>query len=237
MPEEKTLVVVPTYNEKENLPRLLDAIHAADPTLHILVVDDNSPDGTGDLAQDRARDDQRIFVLRRPGKLGLGTAYLDGFRFGLERDYQYFQQMDCDFSHDPADLPRFAEAIREADLVLGSRYVRGGGTQNWPLRRKLLSRGGSLYARTILGLGVRDLTGGFKRFRRHVLEQIDLDQIRSEGYAFQIEMTWRCAQKGFKIKEIPIMFVDREFGQSKMNPAIFKEAVWMCWKLRLGIVR
>ncbi|MCB9639834.1 MAG: polyprenol monophosphomannose synthase [Myxococcales bacterium] len=233
----KTLIIIPTYNESENLPRLLDAIHQAIPHAHILVVDDNSPDGTGELAEERAQRDERIFVLRRPGKLGLGTAYLDGFRYGLERDYQLFQQMDCDFSHDPKDLPRFQEAIKEADLVLGSRYVHGGGTKNWPIRRKILSRGGSLYARTILGIHVRDLTGGFKCFRREVLESIDLDAVRSEGYSFQIETTWRTLQKGFRLKEIPILFVDREFGQSKMNPKIFREAVIMCWKLRLGLVK
>jgi dolichol-phosphate mannosyltransferase len=233
----KTLIIVPTYNERENLTRLLDAIHRAAEHAHILVVDDNSPDGTGDIAEQRARNDDRVFVLRRPGKLGLGTAYLDGFRYGLDRDYQIFQQMDCDFSHDPNDLPRFFAALQDADLVLGSRYVEGGGTRNWPVRRKILSRGGSLYARTILGIPVRDLTGGFKCFRREVLETIELDNVRSEGYSFQIEMTWRTIQKGFHIKEIPILFVDREHGQSKMNPTIFREAVLMCWKLRLGLVK
>ncbi len=233
----KTLIIVPTYNERENLPRLLDSIHRAAEHAHVLVVDDNSPDGTGDLAEQRAQHDDRVFVLRRPGKLGLGTAYLDGFRYGLDRDYQIFQQMDCDFSHDPNDLPRFFAALQDADLVLGSRYVEGGGTRNWPVRRKILSRGGSLYARTILGIPIRDLTGGFKCFRREVLEAIDLDNVRSEGYSFQIEMTWRTLQKGFRVKEIPILFVDREHGQSKMNPAIFREAVLMCWKLRLGLVK
>lgn len=232
-----TLIVIPTYNEKENLPRLLDAIHHHLPGAHILIVDDNSPDGTGLIADQRAASDTRLHVLHRPGKLGLGTAYIAGFRWGLQRDYRFFQQMDCDFSHRPEDLPRFAEAIQSADLVLGSRYVSGGGTQNWPLQRKILSRGGSLYARTILGLDIRDLTGGFKCFRRIVLETIGLEKIQSSGYSFQIETTWRTHHAGFRIAEIPILFVDREFGRSKMSRTIFLEAVTMCWKLRLGLVR
>jgi dolichol-phosphate mannosyltransferase len=227
-------VIVPTYNEKENLPKLIEAIHGVVPEVDILVVDDNSPDGTGALADEIAAKDARVHVLHRSGKLGLGTAYIEGFRYGLQRDYEIFQQMDCDFSHNPEDLPRFLEAIKDADLVLGSRYVKGGGTQNWPLYRKFISKGGSFYARNILGVKVRDLTGGFKCFRRKVLEEIELDRIRAEGYSFQIEMTWRSIQKGFRVKEIPIMFMDRAEGISKMNRKIFWEALGVCWKLRFS---
>ena len=232
-----TLIIIPTYNERENLPRLVEAIHEEVPFLHVLVVDDNSPDGTGEEADRLAGEDERIHVMHRSGKLGLGTAYLQGFDYALQHDYELIFEMDCDFSHQPKHLPQFLETIEDADLVLGSRYVQGGGTENWPLKRKVLSRGGSLYARTILGLKFRDLTGGFKCFRRQVLESINLEQIRSEGYAFQIEMTWRAYQKGFRIKEIPIVFVERESGVSKMSKNIFWEAVWMCWKLRLGKIK
>ncbi|MEM1008272.1 MAG: polyprenol monophosphomannose synthase, partial [Myxococcota bacterium] len=205
----KTLIVIPTYNERENLTRLIETIHRVVEHVHILIVDDHSPDGTGEMAEALSEKDDRIFVLRRPGKLGLGTAYLDGFGWGLERDYTFFQQMDCDFSHAPSDLPRFFSAMEDADLVLGSRYTAGGGTQNWPLRRKIMSRGGSFYASTILGLSIKDLTSGFKCFRREVLEAIPFEQVRSEGYAFQIEMTWRTFEAGFCVHEIPILFVDR----------------------------
>lgn len=232
-----TLIIIPTYNERENLPRLVEAIHKEVPFVHLLVVDDNSPDGTGEEADCLAGEDERIHVMHRSGKLGLGTAYLQGFDYALQQNYDLIFEMDCDFSHQPQHLPQFLEAIEDADLVLGSRYVQGGGTENWPLKRKVLSRGGSLYARTILGLKFRDLTGGFKCFRRQVLESINLDEIRSEGYAFQIEMTWRAYQKGFRIKEIPIVFVERESGVSKMSKNIFWEAVWMCWKLRLGKIK
>lgn len=232
-----TLIVLPTYNEAENLPKLFDAIHSHAPHAHILVVDDNSPDGTGDIADKKAAEDERVHVLHRSGKLGLGTAYIAGFKIGLEKGYELIQQMDSDFSHRPESLQRFFDAIKDNDLVIGSRYVKGGGTINWPLQRKVLSRGGSLYARTILGLPVNDVTGGFKCFRREVLESIDLDSVQSEGYSFQIEMTWRTLQKGFRVKEIPITFLDRQFGQSKMNKKIFLEAITMCWKLRLGLVK
>lgn len=233
----RTLVILPTYNEKENLPRLLKAIHTHVPHVHILVVDDNSPDGTGDLADQAAAQDTRIHVLHRSGKLGLGTAYIEGFRYGLAHGFDIVQQMDCDFSHDPKDLPRMFEAIRDADVVLGSRNVQGGGTKNWPVHRKIISRGGSLYARNILGISVRDVTGGFKCWRREVLENIPFENIESEGYSFQIEMTWRAIQQGYRVKEIPIIFVDRELGQSKMHPKIVVEAMGMCWKLRLGLVK
>jgi len=227
-------MIVPTYNEKENIARLIGQLRTLEGDVHVLVVDDNSPDGTGEIADQYAARDSRIHALHRSGKLGLGTAYLESFRYALANDYELIQQMDCDFSHDPHDLPRMFEAIKEADLVLGSRNVKGGGTKNWPWYRKLISRGGSFYARTILGIHVRDVTGGFKCWRREVLQAIDLDAIESNGYSFQIEMTWRAIQAGFRVKEIPIIFSDRELGKSKMQSSIVFEAMGMCWKLRLG---
>ena len=234
--EETILIVVPTYNELDNLGPLTAAALKAVPQAHILVVDDNSPDGTGELADRLAEQDERIRVLHREGKLGLGTAYVAGFRYGLARGYQFFLEMDADFSHDPGFLgSMLAAARRGADVVLGSRYVKGGGTENWGLGRKILSRGGSVYARTVLGVRVRDLTGGFKCFRRRVLETLDLDAVGSEGYSFQIEMTYRALHAGFVVEEVPIVFVDRRVGQSKISRAIFAEAIWMVWKLRLGL--
>lgn len=232
---ERVLIVIPTYNERENLPSLTAAIHAVLPAAHLLVVDDASPDGTGALADELAASDARIRVIHRPGKLGLGTAYVEGFRFGLARDYDLFFEMDADFSHDPRYLSRMLERIAAgADVVLGSRYVPGGGTENWGLGRKLISRFGSLYARTILGVRISDLTGGYKCFRRRVLESIDLGAVRSEGYAFQVEMTYRALRDGFRVEETPIVFVDRRVGQSKMSRAILLEGAWIVWKLRLG---
>jgi dolichol-phosphate mannosyltransferase len=231
----KCLVVVPTYNERENLVRLTEETFRALPEAELLVVDDNSPDGTGELAEELARSEPRLHVIHRPGKLGLGTAYVEGFRYGLARDFDFFFEMDADFSHDPGYLPVLLErAVAGADVVLGSRYVEGGGTVNWGIGRKLLSRGGSLYARTILGVKVRDLTGGFKCFRRRVLESTDLYRVRSEGYAFQVEMTYRALKEGFAVEEVPITFVDRRVGQSKMSRAIFLEGIWVVWRLRLG---
>lgn len=229
-----TLVIVPTYNERENLPRLLDRLNEVAPEVHVLIVDDGSPDGTGAIADERSTRDERVHVLHREGKLGLGTAYLAGFKWGLERGYEYLFEMDADFSHDPAMIPRFLEAARDADLVLGSRWVRGGGTVGWPWHRKLISRGGSLYARTVLGVDVRDLTGGFKCFHRRVLQAIDLDAVGAVGYGFQIELTWRAINQGFKVVEVPIRFADRVAGTSKMSGRIFLEAFTMVWKLRLG---
>lgn len=230
----KPLIVVPTYNERENLPPLLDRVLEVLPQAHVLVVDDNSPDGTGALADERAARDPRIQVLHRAGKEGLGKAYLAGFKWALERDYTHIFEMDADFSHDPQTLPRFLEAAQGADLVLGSRWVEGGGTVGWPLRRQLLSRGGSLYARTVLGVDIRDLTGGFKCFHRRVLAALDLDSVQTRGYGFQIELTFRALRQGFKVVEIPIRFTDRVAGQSKMNFRIMSEALTMVWKLRLG---
>lgn len=227
------LVIIPTYNELENLEPIVTEVLAADPRIEVLVVDDNSPDGTGRLADQLAARDRRVHVLHREKKEGLGRAYLAGFAWALQRPYRLIFEMDADFSHDPKYLPRFlAEAEAGADVVLGSRYVEGGGTVNWGIGRRILSRGGSLYARTILGLDQRDLTGGFKCFRREVLESLELESVRSTGYAFQIELTWRAVRKGFKVVEIPIVFEDRRVGQSKMSRRIFLEAVTMVWKLR-----
>lgn len=236
MLDARPLIVIPTYNERDNLPSLLDAVHAAMPIADVLIVDDNSPDGTGDLADARSAEDGWVHVMHREGKQGLGTAYLAGFGWGLERPYTHIFEMDADFSHDPRALSALLEATVEADVALGSRWVKGGGTVGWPLKRQLLSRGGSLYARTILGVGVKDLTGGFKCFRREVLETMDLDGVATKGYGFQIELTWRALQKGFDVVEVPITFVDRVAGQSKMSGAIFREALTVVWKLRLGLV-
>ena len=230
------LIIIPTYNEKENLGPLLEAIYEIRPDIHVLVVDDNSPDGTGQLVAEWAEAPQyegRLFLLRRAGKLGLGTAYIAGFRWALARSYRRILEMDADFSHNPRYLPDLLAAAEEADLVLGSRYVPGGGVKNWGFWRRFLSRGGSLYARVLLGLPYQDLTGGFKCFRREVLETLDLGAVRSNGYSFQIELTYRAHCKGFKIKEVPIIFEDREVGKSKMSKNIFWEAVLMVWKLRM----
>ncbi|HEU5262241.1 MAG TPA: polyprenol monophosphomannose synthase [Gemmatimonadales bacterium] len=231
---ERALVIVPTYNEAVNLPTLVPQILAQDPRLEILVVDDNSPDGTGKVAEAMAQQEPRLEVLHREGKLGLGTAYIAGFRWALEREYDYVFEMDADFSHDPAHLKEFLKAIEAADLVLGSRYLGGKVTVvNWPMPRLMLSYCANVYARWLTGLRVWDLTGGFKCFRKRVLEAIDLSQVRSNGYAFQIEMSVRAWRKGFTLKEIPIVFVDRTEGLSKMNGAIVREAVWMVPRLRL----
>lgn len=231
---ERGLVIIPTYNESENLPRLVPMVLEQDERLEVLIVDDASPDGTGDVADSLAHREPRVHVMHRAGKLGLGTAYLEGFRWGLDRGYDLLFEMDADFSHDPAHLPQFIEAAREYDLVLGSRYLHGRVTViNWPIGRLLLSYFANVYARIVTGLPVADATGGYKCFRRTVLESIDLDRVESEGYAFQIEMSLRAWRKGFRIGEIPIVFVDRTLGQSKMSKRIVREAVWKVWKLRL----
>jgi dolichol-phosphate mannosyltransferase len=228
------LVIIPTYNERENLPRLLPLVLEQDPRLEVLVIDDGSPDGTGAVADSLAAADSRIHVLHRAGKLGLGTAYLAGFRWGLEREYAWLFEMDADFSHDPGHLPRFLEALTEYDVVLGSRYLDGRVTVvNWPITRLLLSYFANVYARVVTGLPLFDATGGFKAFRREVLQAIALDKVESEGYAFQIEMSMRAWKRGFRIGEIPIVFVDRTTGESKMSKRIIREAVWRVWKLRL----
>jgi dolichol-phosphate mannosyltransferase len=230
---ERTLVVVPTYNEAMNLPLLVPQILAQDPRIEVLVVDDNSPDGTGQMADQMALTESRVHVLHRPGKGGLGKAYLAGFRWALERDYEFIFEMDADFSHDPKFLPQFLEAAQHADLVIGSRYKTGVNVINWPISRLLLSLGANQYARWITGLPVEDSTGGFKCFRRRVLEAIEFERVRSNGYSFQIEMSFRAWKKGFRLVEIPIVFADRADGQSKMNKRIVREAIWMVWWLRL----
>jgi dolichol-phosphate mannosyltransferase len=230
---EKALVIIPTYNERENIPRIVPAILAQDPSFEVLVVDDGSPDGTGQVVDEMAAIDPRIHVLHRAGKLGLGTAYIAGFKWALERDYAYMCEMDADFSHPLDTLPQFLKAIQNADLVIGSRYMNGQiNVVNWPISRLFLSYSANIYARAITSLPVFDATAGFKCFRRKVLESIDLDDVKSNGYAFQIEMTYRAWRKGFRIVEIPIVFTDRTLGASKMSKKIVREAVWMVWRLR-----
>lgn len=230
---DRALVIVPTYNERENIIKLIEAVQAQSPILDVLVVDDGSPDGTGALVDARAATDSRVHVIHRERKLGLGTAYVAGFRWALQREYEYIFEMDADFSHDPQHLPEFLENVRNADLVIGSRYRDGRVTVvNWPIGRLLLSYFANVYARFVTGLHIFDSTAGYKVFRRKVLEAIDLDDVRSNGYAFQIEMHFRTWKKGFRMIEIPIVFVDRTEGTSKMSKKIVREAVWMVWRLR-----
>jgi dolichol-phosphate mannosyltransferase len=232
--EGRGLIITPTYNERGNLPRMVPLTLAQDPRLDILIIDDASPDGTGQLADALAAENPRVHVLHRAGKLGLGTAYLEGFRWGIARGYDWLFEMDADLSHDPAHLPQFLEAVGRFDVVLGSRYLGGRVTVvNWPMGRLLLSYFANFYARVITGLPIADLTSGYRAYRRAVLEKIHLERVESEGYAFQIEMTMRVAQAGFRIGEIPIVFVDRTEGQSKMSKKIIREAVWKVWKLRI----
>lgn len=231
--KEKVLIIIPTYNERENLPLLVKEVLVTVPA-DVLVVDDKSPDGTGELADRLAAAEPRIHVLHRHKKEGLGKAYAAGFSWGLERGFDLLFEMDCDFSHQPKFLPEFLEKIKDADVVLGSRNVPGGGVENWSFLRKLISKGGSIYARTILGLDVKDLTGGFKCFRRRVLETIDYDNLIIGGYGFQIEMTYRAIKLGFKVVETPIIFPDRMKGASKMTRKIFLEALINIWKLRFA---
>jgi dolichol-phosphate mannosyltransferase len=230
---DRILVIIPTYNEATNLPLIVPQVLTQDPRIEVLVVDDNSPDGTGDIVDRMAQSDPRIHALHRQAKEGLGRAYLAGFRWGLAQHFDAMFEMDADFSHDPSFLPSFLQAIENADLVLGSRYSTGVNVINWPISRLLLSLAANLYARIITGLPLSDSTGGFKCFRRVVLEAIDLDHVRSNGYAFQIEMSFRAWRKGFRLKEIPIIFHDRVEGHSKMSKRIVREAIWMVWWLRL----
>lgn len=229
----RVLVVVPTYNELMNLPHIVPAILSQDERIEILVVDDNSPDGTGNLADRLAEIQPRVHVLHREQKQGLGKAYIAGFRWALERDYEAVFEMDADFSHDPDLIPRFLQALEDADLVIGSRYKTGVNVINWPLSRLLLSVGANIYARWITGLPLTDSTGGYKCFRRKVLETIRLERVRSNGYAFQIEVSFRAWKRGFRLVEVPIVFTDRAEGQSKMNKRIVREAIWMVWWLRI----
>lgn len=229
-----SLVVLPTYNERDNIEPIVSAVLAQGPDFEVLVVDDNSPDGTGRIAERLAAEQpRRVHVIHRDGKRGLGTAYIAGFLWALARDYDFIFEMDCDFSHDPADLLRLRQAVAErADVAVGSRWVPGGGTRNWSFLRTFISRGGSIYARMILGVPVADLTSGFKCFSRHVLEALDLQSIRSNGYAFQVEMNFRCHERGFLIAEVPITFVDRRVGKSKMGTKIVTEAMLVVLNLR-----
>ena len=228
----KTLVIIPTYNEKENVRDIIPAVLTQSPAVEVLIVDDGSPDGTGDIVAELATGEPRIHLLRRAGKLGLGTAYLAGFKWALERDFAFIMEMDADFSHNPGAIPKFLTAIEQADLVLGSRYIGGvARVVNWPLKRLLLSKGASIYVRLITGLPVMDPTGGFKCFRRRVLETIPLETIRSNGYAFQIELSYQAWLRGFRVCEIPITFSDREAGHSKMSGQIVREALWMVWRM------
>jgi dolichol-phosphate mannosyltransferase len=229
------VVCLPTYNERENVEAMLRALGEHD--VRVLVIDDNSPDGTGEIADRLAAELGYVEVLHRARKEGLGPAYLAGFRRALADGAELVLEMDCDFSHDPADVPRLLAATGDADLVLGSRYAPGGGVANWGLGRRLVSRGGSLYAQALLGTPIRDLTGGFKCYRREVLERIDLDAVASRGYAFQIETTYRALRAGFRVVEVPIRFADRELGGSKMSRAIVLEAVWKVPALRLAALR
>jgi dolichol-phosphate mannosyltransferase len=231
----KTLIIIPTYNEAENLRPLLEAIFSFVPTTDILIVDDNSPDGTGELADSVAAEDSRVHVLHRFGKLGLGTAYIAGFKYAIAHDYDAAFEMDADFSHDPRYLPDFLQAIEHADLVIGSRYVPSGGTPNWPFVRRFISGGGNIFARCMLGIPVHDCTAGFRCYRREVLESIDLDTIQSQGYAFQVELAYRVMQQGFRIAEIPIIFMDRRVGTSKMSRKIVIEAFAYVLRTRFGI--
>lgn len=229
----RILVITPTYNERDNLRTFVGSVRRWLPSADVLIVDDGSPDGTGNLADELAREDTQVIVRHRAGKLGLGTAYLEGFRWALGEGYDIIFEMDADLSHDAAYLPSFCQELeRGADLVIGSRNVPGGGVTGWGFLRHFISKGGSLYSRTILGLPIRDLTSGYKAFRAEVLRELDLDAIRSTGYSFQIELTYRAALLGFRIKEVPIHFVDRKVGHSKMSSGIFGEAVGMIWKLR-----
>jgi len=230
---DRAIVIVPTFNERNNIARLIGEILEQDYRLDILVVDDASPDGTGDIVRGLVAKNPRVHLMERPGKMGLGTAYIAGFQWALERGYKYAFEMDADFSHDPKHLPEFLKAIESADLVLGSRYRRGRVTVvNWPMSRLFLSYAANIYARAVTGLRVDDTTGGFKCFRVNVLESIDLNSVKSNGYAFQIEMTFRAWKKGFRIAEIPIVFHDRTEGESKMSKRIVREAIWMVWRLR-----
>ncbi len=229
----RTLIVMPTYNERENLPQIVPEVLSKDPGIHVLIVDDNSPDGTGQVADELAVREERIHVMHRPGKLGLGTAYIAGFKWALERDYEFIFEMDSDFSHNPDHIPEFLAAAKDYDLVLGSRYLKGVTVVNWPMSRLLLSYFANKYSRIITGLPFTDTTGGFKCYRKKVLQTIELDRITSEGYSFQIETTFRAWRKGFKIGEIKIVFTDRAEGTSKMSGRIIREAVWKVWWLRL----
>lgn len=230
---QRALIIFPTYNEAENIEKIVHAVLPMDPRISVLIVDDNSPDGTGDIADRLVAADSNVNVLHREKKEGLGRAYLAGFKWAIERKYDFIFEMDADFSHGPEYIRDFLREIQEYDLVLGSRYISGVNVINWPMSRLLLSYFANYYTRIVTGLPLRDATGGFKCFRRNVLEALDLDAVTASGYSFQIEMSMRVWKKGFSIKEIPIVFVDRTAGESKMSKKIMREAIWMVWLLRL----
>ena len=230
----KSLIVIPTYNEAQNIETLIERIlFLGIKNLHVLVVDDNSPDGTARIVERIAQNESNIHLIERPEKAGLGTAYVAGFKYALSHNYDYIFEMDADFSHNPDEIPNFLRAIKDYDLVIGSRYIRGVNVINWPLTRLILSVGANKYNQIITGMPIKDGTGGYKCFRREVLETIDLENIHSSHYSFQIEMNFKAWKKGFRIKEIPIVFTDREAGSSKMSKSIIREAVWMVWKLKI----
>ena len=226
MSDERVLVIVPTYNEKENLPLIVGRIRAATPEVHILVADDNSPDGTGAIADGLVAADDHVHVMHRKGKEGLGAAYLAGFAWALDNSYDVVVEMDADGSHQPEELHRLLSGLQDADLVLGSRYVPGGQVRNWPKSREILSRGGNTYTRIMLGIPLRDATGGYRAFRASALRALQLDQVASQGYCFQVDLAWRASQMGLRVKEVPITFVEREIGASKMSRHIVVEALW-----------
>lgn len=230
---DKILVIIPTYNEKENIEAIVTAALAGHNMADVLIVDDNSPDGTGEIADRLSSQNPRVHVIHRKGKEGLGRAYVDGFKFALQRDYEYIFEMDADFSHDPKYIPLFLDHMNRADLIIGSRYISGVNVINWPMPRLLLSYFANVFARVVTGLPLRDSTGGFKCFRRKVLESINLDEIGSDGYSFQIEMSFKAWKMGFRLYEMPIVFYDRRLGSSKMSGKIVREALWLIWKMRI----
>jgi dolichol-phosphate mannosyltransferase len=233
MPEKKSIVIIPTFNELENIRKLIPDILGRYDKIDILIVDDNSPDGTGDYVAELSKTTERVNIIKRSKKMGLGTAYIEGFKFALQKDYDFIFEMDADYSHDPKELKNFLRAAEEYDLVIGSRYLIGVNVVHWPMRRLMLSYFANFYTRIVTGLPIHDATGGFKCFRKKVLESLNLDNVKSNGYAFQVEMTFKAWKKGFKVGEIPIIFIDRTAGSSKMSKKIVREAIFMVWKLRL----
>lgn len=233
MKAQRALIIFPTYNEKDNIEKIVHAVLPLDPRIHVLIVDDNSPDGTGKIADKLSAAEEKVNVLHREEKQGLGKAYIAGFKWAIENQYDFIFEMDADFSHGPEYIKDFLREIQNNDLVLGSRYISGVNVINWPMSRLLLSYYANVYTRIITGLPIRDATGGFKCFRREVLENVDMDKVKASGYSFQIEMTMRAWKKGYRIKEIPIIFVDRIAGSSKMSKKIMREAIWMVWLLRI----
>ncbi len=230
---QRALIIFPTYNERDNIETIVHAVLPLDPRIHVLIVDDNSPDGTGRIADRLSQQEEKVHVLHRKAKEGLGRAYIAGFKWAIENKYDYIFEMDADFSHGPEYIKTFLKEIRDHDLVIGSRYISGVNVINWPMSRLLLSYFANMYSRVITGMPIRDATGGYKCFRREVLEAINLDSVHSSGYSFQIEMNMRVWKKGFRIKEIPIVFIDRVAGNSKMSKRIMREAIWMVWWLRI----